>query len=156
MAERAAVLGRPGARRGDRPIWSGVMLWVYLVNASLVLCHEVDSAIWREWELFHLPGGAVGFVAVHLVVVPLILVGLVQLGDGGPGRRWICLLVGLGGLVGASAHGTFLVLGDARFATGFSIALIAAFGLTSAALLAMTLWCWRRMAVAPRPQANRS
>ena len=30
---------------------------LYLVNASLLVTHEIDSAYWNEWELLHLPGG---------------------------------------------------------------------------------------------------
>ena len=35
---------------------------VYLINATLLICHEIDSAYWREWELFHIPGGSIVFV----------------------------------------------------------------------------------------------
>ena len=123
------------------------------MDVSLLLCHEIDSAIWREWELFHLPGGATGFVAMHLALVPLVLLGLLQIVTRRPASRWLALLVGLGGLAGALVHATFLVLGDQRFATVFSTALIVAFGLSSVALVAITLRNWRPAA---RPRALKS
>jgi hypothetical protein len=30
---------------------------VYLPNFALLVTHQIDSAYWRECELFHLPGG---------------------------------------------------------------------------------------------------
>jgi hypothetical protein len=48
-----------------------VLSWLYAVNAVLLIVHEIDSAYWKEWELFHLPGGISGFLALH---IPLILV----------------------------------------------------------------------------------
>ncbi|MCK5376070.1 MAG: hypothetical protein KAJ97_03245 [Acidobacteria bacterium] len=108
---------------------------VYLVNASLVICHEIDSAYWHEWTLFHLPGGPEGFVAMHLVVVPLLLVGLVQVAGGTSHARWWSLAIGVAGCLGCVAHLVFLAAGDERFASPFSLALIIAFGMSSAALI---------------------
>jgi len=34
-----------------------LLLWLYLANAVLLINHEIDSAYWKEWELFKLPGG---------------------------------------------------------------------------------------------------
>ena len=28
------------------------------LNFALLVTHQIDSAYWKEWELFHLPGGA--------------------------------------------------------------------------------------------------
>ena len=114
-------------------------LLAYLVNASLVLCHEIDSAYWQEWRLFHLPGGSAGFVAMHLVVVPVILVGLVKVARGSEQSRWWSIPIGVAGAAGCIAHLTFLARGDERFSTPFSLALIVAFGLSSALLLIIAI-----------------
>ena len=110
------------------------LLFTYIVNASLVLCHEIDSAFWQEWRLFHLPGGTAGFVAMHLVVVPIILVGLVMVARGSAQSRWWSIPIGVAGAAGSIAHLTYLARGDESFATPFSVALIAAFGLSSVTL----------------------
>ena len=31
-----------------------LLFWLYLVNAVLLITHEIDSAYWKEWELFKL------------------------------------------------------------------------------------------------------
>jgi hypothetical protein len=110
------------------------LLFAYLVNASLLLCHEIDSAYWQEWRLFHLPGGPAGFVAMHLVVVPIILVGLVMVARGSAQSRWWSIPIGVAGAAGCIAHVTLLARGDESFSTSFSLALIVAFGLSSVTL----------------------
>jgi hypothetical protein len=32
---------------------SEALFWLYLTNAVLLINHEIDSAYWKEWELFH-------------------------------------------------------------------------------------------------------
>ena len=110
------------------------LLFAYLVNASLVLCHEIDSAYWQEWQLFHLPGGPSGFVALHLIVIPVVLVGLVMVARGSAQSRWWSIAIGVAGAAGCIAHLTFLARGDHSFSTPFSVALIVAFGLSSVTL----------------------
>jgi len=129
-----------GTTRAPKNRKAKTLLAVYFVNASLLLCHEIDSAVWKEWDLFHLPGGGPGFVALHLALVPLVLWGLVAVVRRSRSARGLALLVGLGGLAGAVAHATFLLSGDPRFATPLSEALIVAFGVASLAqvLLAAT------------------
>lgn len=34
-----------------------LLLWLYLTNAVLLINHEIDSAYWKEWDLFRFPGG---------------------------------------------------------------------------------------------------
>jgi hypothetical protein len=46
---------------------------LYLINTALLSTHEVDSAYWREWDLFHLPGGLPGFLLLHISLFLLVL-----------------------------------------------------------------------------------
>ena len=55
------------------------LFWIYLINAILLINHEIDSAFWREWELFKLPGGTSGFLALHFPILFLVLYGLVSI-----------------------------------------------------------------------------
>jgi hypothetical protein len=29
---------------------SKILFWLYLVNAILLINHEIDSAFWKEWD----------------------------------------------------------------------------------------------------------
>jgi hypothetical protein len=42
------------------------LFWIYMINAILLISHEIDSAYWKEWELFKLPGG-IGVFWLHFV-----------------------------------------------------------------------------------------
>ena len=74
---------------------------VYILNATLILAHEIDSAYWKEWELFHIPGIEC-FVLLHVAMIALILAGLVELVQGKPLGRIVALLLGFGGAGGAA------------------------------------------------------
>ena len=52
--------------------------WIYLTNSVLLIIHEIDSAYWKEWDLFKLPGGITGFLIIHFPLIFLILYGLIQ------------------------------------------------------------------------------
>ena len=52
-----------------------LLLWLYLVNAVLLINHEIDSAYWKEWQLFKLPGDITGFLLIHFPLLILILDG---------------------------------------------------------------------------------
>ena len=54
-----------------------LLFWIYLINAVLLINHEIDSAYWKEWDLFGLPGGITGFLLIHFPLLFLILYGLV-------------------------------------------------------------------------------
>jgi hypothetical protein len=104
---------------------------LYLANSALLIAHEIDSAYWQEWNLFHLPGGIQVFVLLNLLVVVLVLAGYrsVLLG-----RRsavaWSWLLVGGGG-IGVVVHGWFLAAGDQAFRAPMSMLVLAAWGILS-------------------------
>ena len=114
-----------------------IATWVYGMNATLLLAHEIDAAYWHEWSLFRLPGGIQLFVALHLLIIPAILYGFWQvvLWD----RRAelaSCLLAGAGILTFA-IHVSFLGMGAAEFRLPVSLALIAGTLVTSLVQLAL-------------------
>ena len=61
-----------------------ILFWLYLVNTVLLILHEMDSAYWKEWELFHLPGGITGFLLLHFPLYLIGLHGLALVGQGHP------------------------------------------------------------------------
>ncbi len=61
-----------------------ILLWLYLINGVLLIDHEIDSAYWREWELFRLPGGISGFLVLHVPLLFVVLWGLILVAE----RSW--------------------------------------------------------------------
>ena len=58
------------------------VFWLYLLNATLLIIHEIDSAYWKEWKLFHLPGGEAGLLLLHIPNLMPVLYGLVLIERG--------------------------------------------------------------------------
>jgi hypothetical protein len=98
----------------------------YLANAALLIAHEIDSAYWREWELFGLDGGIGGFVLAHVPLALAIVWGYGALTTGRRAGLWMSALLALGGLAAGLIHGTFLYLGHPQFRTPVSVGVIAA------------------------------
>ena len=94
-------------------------LGVYL--ATLLLCHEIDSAYWQEWKLFRLPGGPEGFVGLHIILIGAILWGLILVARGHAWWPWFSLVIGLAGVAGGMVHTAFLVAGNESFSSWFSV-----------------------------------
>lgn len=103
-----------------------VLLWLYLLNASALLTHEIDSAYWHEWNLFGLPGGIQLFVVLNMFLVMFVLYGLQALAqDRTSGIVFSWVLVA-GGLFAGLMHGFFILSGDPAFRLPVSIFLLAA------------------------------
>ncbi len=85
-----------------------LLFWIYLINAVFLTIHEIESAYWQEWKLFHLKGGLTGFLVFHFPVLFLFLYGLIlvylQTFEG----YIISLLLSLAGLFAFSIHTYFI------------------------------------------------
>ncbi len=103
-----------------------LLTWLYIVNAVLLIVHEIDSAYWHEWKLFKLPGGISFFLALHLPLVFLILWGLVQLQQNTPAGYVISMILAAAGIFAFTIHMVFITKGNREFKTPLSIALLIA------------------------------
>jgi hypothetical protein len=134
----------PPALGGARLRWS-VILWLYVLNAAVLITHEIDSAYWNEWELFRLPGGVQLFLVANLLLVVVILCGLLALARGSRASLAFSWMLAGGGLLAVILHSYFLAAGEPSFRQPVSLALLAATFVLSAAQAVAT---WR----APRPR----
>jgi hypothetical protein len=114
------------------------LFWLYACNATLLIVHEIDSAYWKEWELFHLPGGIMGFLALHVPLVILILYGFSRVVLETRGGLVFSFIVSLAGMAGFFIHLFFLKKGYKQFRTTVSISLLAATLAVSIAQAAVT------------------
>lgn len=100
------------------------LLWVYLLNAAVLITHEIDSAYWHEWELFGIPGGIQVFLGLNLLLVIAILYGLQALvlgHDSGFVLAWVLVA---GGFFAAIIHSYFLLQGSQAFSSPASLSLL--------------------------------
>jgi len=114
--------------------------WLYLANSVLLINHEIDSAYWKEWELFRLPGGLTGFLLLHFPLLFLILLGLILVYR----HSWWGLIFSFalcfGGLFAFTVHTYFLGKGHTEFNKPISKFILVAILLVSLVQLAATLY----------------
>ena len=52
---------------------------IYILNVTLLLLHEIESAYVKEWEIFKLPGTINGFVVLHIPILLVLFWGAIQI-----------------------------------------------------------------------------
>jgi hypothetical protein len=103
-----------------------ILFWLYLVNAVLLINHEIDSAYWKEWELFKLPGGITGFLVIHFPLLFLVLYGLILVYKQSNVGLIFSLLLSFGGLFAFCIHMFFIKKGREEFKIPISIFILVA------------------------------
>ena len=77
---------------------------LYIVNATLLLLHEIESAYEKEWEILRLPGKITGFLLLHIPIILLIFFGLIEIDRNTTAGSLIGTLLGIGGVIPALVH----------------------------------------------------
>lgn len=103
-----------------------LLLWLYLANSVLLIIHEIDSAFWKEWELFKLPGKIEGFLLLHFPLLFVILWGLILVSRHSWWGSVFSLVLSFGGLFAFGLHFYFLKEGREEFNTVISKSILIA------------------------------
>ncbi len=113
--------------------------WLYLVNITLLILHEMDSAFWKEWELFHLPGGLAGFLLLHFPLYLIGLYGLVLAWRGVQAGLVFSLVIAAAGIFAFAIHSYFLAKGGREFNAPVSKLVLSALLVASIAQMAIAI-----------------
>lgn len=116
-----------------------LLFWIYLSNAVLLINHEIDSAYWKEWELFRLPGGISLFLILHLPLLFLVLYGLILVYAHSFAGLVFSLILSAGGLFALFIHIYFISKGQPQFKTPVSIGILVTTGILSAGQAVLTI-----------------
>ena len=119
---------------------SKILFWLYLMNAILLINHEIDSAFWKEWELFKLPGGISGFLVLHFPILFLILYGLVLVYTQSFFGLIVSLILSAGGIFAFCIHTVFIRMGRHEFKTPISQTILTLMLLVSSLQGAATIY----------------
>ncbi len=104
---------------------------LYVVVFTLLIVHEIDSAFWKEWELFCLPGGIQLFNIIHLVVLPIFIIGYGVLINNIEKGMKFSLLLSILSIFAFVIHLIFIGIGYDQFKLPVSILTIALLGIVS-------------------------
>ena len=103
-----------------------LLFWIYLINATILIIHEIDSAYWQEWKLISPNNGfgVNGFLALHFPMIIAILYGLIMVYENNFSGLIFSLILGSGGLFAFFFHYYHLRKGRPEFNSMISKGLI--------------------------------
>ncbi len=107
----------------SRETWS---VNLYLLNCALLFTHEIDSAFWKEWDLFGIPGGIQVFLVLNFLLLLVALYGFQQVVLGTKTARVFSLLLAAAGVFAFDVHLFFIATGHPEFTLPASIAVLVA------------------------------
>jgi len=76
----------------------------YVLNATLILLHEIESGYEKEWEILKLPGKITGFLLLHIPIILVIFYGLLEIDKLTPIGLILGIITGIGGLIPFLIH----------------------------------------------------
>ena len=77
---------------------------LYIINATLLLLHEIESAYEKEWEILKLPGKITGFLLLHIPIIILIFYGLIEIDNNSTIGLIFGIVTGIGGIIPFIVH----------------------------------------------------
>ena len=77
---------------------------LYIINATLLVLHEIESAYEKEWEILNLSGGVTGFILVHIPILLVLFYGVLQIDKQTLFGGWIGIITGFCGLIPFFVH----------------------------------------------------
>ena len=98
---------------------------LYLVNATVLLVHQIDAAYWHEWELFGMRGGIQLNLLLNVPLVMLMLYGMQRVARRDAAGDRFSWLLAAAGFVAVVIHSYFLWQGDVAFRVPVSLGLLA-------------------------------
>ncbi len=77
---------------------------LYVINATLLLLHEIESAYEKEWEILKLPGKITGFLLLHIPIIIIIFYGLMEIEKETTPGLILGVILGIGGIIPFAVH----------------------------------------------------
>jgi len=81
-----------------------ILVLVYIINATLLLLHEIESAYFKEWEILKIPGGITGFLLLHIPIITILFWGAIEIEKQTSFGTIIAIIAGVGGLIPYIVH----------------------------------------------------
>lgn len=91
-------------RPGRNGVFMKAATILYILNATLLLLHEIESAYEKEWEILKLPGKITGFLLLHVPVILVLFYGALEIEKQSVAGMVLGILTGIGGTVPFIVH----------------------------------------------------
>jgi hypothetical protein len=115
-----------------------VLTLLYIINATLLLLHEMESAFEKEWEILNLPGRITGFLILHIPIIVLLFYGLIEIEKNTVVGLIFGIVLGIGGIIPFIVHKVIIKTPD-RFNLPISNAIIYLNIISGISLLLMSI-----------------
>lgn len=76
----------------------------FILNATLLILHEIESSYEREWEILRLPVKISGFLILHIPIILLLFYGVVEIEKLTPIGLILGIVIGIGGMIPFLVH----------------------------------------------------
>ena len=119
-----------------------VLTYVYLLNLTFLINHEIDSAYWNEWKLFKLKIGVKGFLIMHFPVLIIFLYGLIEVSSASFIGIIFSFLISIIGLGAMAIHTYFIKKGNEEFKTPISQFILKGIFIISIGQFILTIFCY--------------
>src|SRR4030065_1980669 len=80
----------------------------YMLNATLLLLHEIESAYEKEWEILKIPGKITVFLILHIPIILLLFYGLLEIENQSPQGLRLGIIMGIAGVIPFLVHKIFV------------------------------------------------
>jgi len=80
----------------------------YILNATLLLLHEIESAYEKEWEILKIPGRITVFLILHIPIILLIFYGLLEIEKQSAQGLRLGIIMGIAGVIPFLVHKLFV------------------------------------------------
>ncbi|MBN1473057.1 MAG: hypothetical protein JW914_00435 [Syntrophaceae bacterium] len=80
----------------------------YILNATLLLLHEIESAYEKEWEILKIPGNITFFLILHIPIILILFYGLLEIEKQSPQGLRLGIIMGIAGVIPFLVHKIFV------------------------------------------------
>ncbi len=85
-----------------------IITMIYILNSTLLVLHEIESAYEKEWEILKMPGKITGFLLLHIPIILIIFFGLTELEKLSTIGLIFSIVLGIGGIIPFLVHKVFV------------------------------------------------
>ncbi len=76
----------------------------YILNAALLILHEIESGYEKEWKILKIPGEITGFLVLHIPILIFLFYGLLEINKQTRTGLIIGIVTGTCGLIPFIVH----------------------------------------------------